>query len=98
LQEVLKDAARYPADTPVVVAGDINTKYPHLIAEVAKLMRDSGYQSAFGDKHVRTHVIVGDPDWIFARGPVRLSDAKVHREMPGSDHWARLAEERVAGR
>ncbi len=97
LQEVLKDAARYPADTPVVVAGDINTKYPHSIAEVAKLMRDSGYQSAFGDKHVRTHVIVGDLDWIFARGPVKLSDAKVHREMPGSDHWAvsaRLAGER----
>jgi hypothetical protein len=64
-------------------------------------MRDAGYQSAFGDQHVRTHVIVGDLDWIFARGPVRLSDAKVHREMPGSDQWAvsaRLAGERVAGR
>ncbi|MGA2597911.1 MAG: hypothetical protein ABSH09_13085 [Bryobacteraceae bacterium] len=65
---------------------------------MAKLMRDAGYQSAFGDQHVRTHVIVGDLDWIFARGPVRLSDAKVHREMPGSDHWAVSAGERVAGR
>jgi|SRR5271165_484779 len=85
----------------VVVAGDINTKYPHSIAEVSKLMRESGYRSAFGDKHVRTHVIVGDLDWIFARGPVRLSDGKVHRDMPGPDHWAvsaRLAGERVEGR
>ena len=88
LQEVLKDTERYPKDTPIVIAGDLNTKYAHSTKEVMKLMRDSGYESAFGDRQERTHWLVGDLDWIFTRGPIRISDGIVHRDLHGSDHFA----------
>jgi len=88
LQEVLKDTQKYPRDTPIVIAGDFNTKYPHSIGEVTKLMRDSGYESALGERHARTHVIIGDLDWIFARSPIALSGGKVLKELHGSDHFA----------
>lgn len=92
MQEVLRDAARYPKNTPIIIAGDLNTKYAHSTEEISQLMRDSGYQSAFGDRHERTHVIVGDLDWIFTRGPVRISDGRVLRDLHGSDHYPIAAE------
>jgi len=88
LKEVLKDTEKYPRDTPIIIAGDFNTKYPHSIGEVTKLMRDSGYESALGERHARTHVIIGDLDWIFARSPIALSGGKVLKELHGSDHFA----------
>lgn len=97
LKEVLKDAERYPKKTPIVIAGDINTKYPHSIREVMELMRGAGYHSAFGEQHERTHVLIGDLDWIFAKGPLQLSGAKVHKDMPGSDHFALSAQLRPEG-
>jgi endonuclease/exonuclease/phosphatase family metal-dependent hydrolase len=88
LQETLKNADRYPRDTPVIIAGDLNTKYAHSSREVMQLMRDSGYESAFGDRQQRTHIIVGNLDWIFTRGPIRISNGTVVRDLHGSDHYA----------
>lgn len=88
LQEVLKDTERYSKDTAIVIGGDMNTKYPHSVTQVTKLMREAGYQSAFGELRRRTHVIYGSLDWIFVRGPVRLQAAQIHKEIHGSDHFA----------
>ena len=87
LDEVLRDASHYPPDTPILVAGDFNTKYRKCTGEVLERMRKAGYQNAAGDNRPRTHVIVGALDWIFARGPIHLEGAQVHRDIPGSDHF-----------
>lgn len=85
LNEVLADAERYPPDTPVIVAGDLNTKTR--TSPVIPRLRQAGYRSAFGDRKVRTHMIIGDLDWIFARGAIQFEDPRVYPEAHASDHF-----------
>ena len=92
LEEVLADAERYPKDTAVIVAGDLNTKIR--TSPVIPRLRQAGYRSAFGDRKVRTHIIIGDLDWIFARGPIEFEDARVIRGAHASDHFPISAEAR----
>ena len=85
LEEVLADAQRYPPDTALIVAGDFNTKSRHspLIAR----LKQAGYQSCFGDRRLRTHIIIGALDWVFLRGPVQAEEARVIRDAHASDHF-----------
>ena len=85
LNEVLADADRYPPETVVIVAGDLNTKTR--TSPVIPRLREAGYRSAFGNRKVRTHVFIGDLDWIFARGPIQFDDPQVHRDARASDHF-----------
>lgn len=85
LEEVLADAQRYSAETPVIVAGDFNTFTAHS-AVIARLLA-AGYRSSFGDERVRTHVITGALDWVFVRGPIETQDAQVLRNVHASDHF-----------
>ena len=85
LNEVLADAERYPPETVVIVAGDLNTKIR--TSPVIPRLREAGYRSAFGDRKVRTHIIIGDLDWIFARGPIQFDDPQVLRDAHASDHF-----------
>ena len=85
LNEVLADAERYPAGTAVMVAGDLNTKIR--TSPVIPRLKDAGYRSAFGDRKVRTHVIIGALDWIFARGPLQFEDPEVLPGAHASDHF-----------
>jgi endonuclease/exonuclease/phosphatase family metal-dependent hydrolase len=85
LNEVLADAERYPPETVVIVAGDLNTKIR--TSPVIPRLREAGYRSAFGDRKVRTHIIVGALDWIFARGPIQFDDPQVLRDAHASDHF-----------
>ena len=85
LNEVLADAERYPPETVVIVAGDLNTKIR--TSPVIPRLREAGYRSAFGDRKVRTHIIIGALDWIFARGPIQFDDAQVLRDAHASDHF-----------
>jgi endonuclease/exonuclease/phosphatase family metal-dependent hydrolase len=87
LEEVLRDAAQYPEQTPILIAGDLNTKYRACTAAVLARLKKAGYENAAGDAQPRTHIIVGSLDWIFARGPVHFATARVHRELHGSDHF-----------
>jgi endonuclease/exonuclease/phosphatase family metal-dependent hydrolase len=84
LQEVLEDAGRYPAETPVIVAGDLNTFvfHSHLIPQ----LRAAGFRSALGERRIRTHVILGQLDWVFVRGSIDYEGGQVLR-VPGSDHF-----------
>jgi endonuclease/exonuclease/phosphatase family metal-dependent hydrolase len=90
LEEVLADTQRYPADTPIIVAGDLNTLSGS--SPVIPRLREAGYSSCFGDRHVRTHVIVGALDWIFVRGPISCEGAEVRRDFHASDHFPISAE------
>jgi endonuclease/exonuclease/phosphatase family metal-dependent hydrolase len=85
LNEVLADAERYPPETVVIVAGDLNTKIR--TSPLIPRLREAGYRSAFGDRKVRTHVIIGALDWIFARGPIQFDDPQVLRDAHASDHF-----------
>ncbi len=90
LEEVLADTERYPADTPIIVAGDLNTLSRS--SPVIPRLREAGYSSCFGDRHVRTHVIIGALDWIFVRGPISCEGAEVRRDFHASDHFPISAE------
>jgi endonuclease/exonuclease/phosphatase family metal-dependent hydrolase len=85
LEEVLEDAKQYPRETPVIIAGDLNTLMPH--SALIPRLRQAGFRSAFGDQHIRTHVIVGALDWVFMRGPIECERGEVLRGVHGSDHF-----------
>jgi endonuclease/exonuclease/phosphatase family metal-dependent hydrolase len=74
IEETLKDARRYKADTAVVLAGDFNMDVS--AGDVAKAIRRADFQDAFTNQRTPTtpnsfftdgRVI----DWIFSRGPLR---------------------------
>ena len=85
LEEVLSDAQKYPRQTPLIIAGDFNTKSFH--SPLVSRLREAGYRSVFGDRRIRTHIIIGALDWIFARGPIEFESGQVLRGAPGSDHF-----------
>ncbi len=85
LNEVLADAERYPPETAVIVAGDFNTKSRN--SPLIDRLKQAGYRNSWGDRRVRTHVIIGALDWVFVRGPVLCEDARVLRDVHASDHF-----------
>jgi endonuclease/exonuclease/phosphatase family metal-dependent hydrolase len=90
IDEILSDSRRYPAGTPVVLGGDLNTKYfPSIFL---RKLQEAGFHSALGSKIERTHAIAMALDWIFARGKVLLSGGAVRRDFKGSDHYPLFAE------
>lgn len=89
LDEVLADLQQYPADTPAIIGGDLNTKYfPSVFLH--KLER-AGFRSATGEQIERTHVIAMALDWIFARN-ARIGRGLVRHDFGGSDHFPLYAE------
>jgi endonuclease/exonuclease/phosphatase (EEP) superfamily protein YafD len=96
IDEILSDLSRYPAGTAAILGGDLNTKYLPSIF-VRKLER-AGFYSATGRHIERTHKIAMALDWIFASGPVRLSEGEVRRDFRGSDHYPVFAALRSEGR
>lgn len=89
LDEMLADLKRYPPETPVIVGGDLNTKY-FRTGFLRKLER-AGFHSATGDRVERTHRIMMTLDWIFARG-VTIEDGTIRRDLKGSDHYPLYAQ------
>lgn len=85
LGETLTDTARYPAETPLILVGDFNSKYHPKV--MLQRLQKAGWTSCFGDQVVRTHHIIGWVDWVFVRGPVTCEEAVVQREAKGSDHF-----------
>ena len=84
LDEVLSDAQRYPAQTPIIVAGDFNTFLPH--SRLIPRLEKAGYRNVLGGRRVKTHVLLGELDWIFVRGAIEYDRGEVLR-VPGSDHF-----------
>jgi endonuclease/exonuclease/phosphatase family metal-dependent hydrolase len=84
MEEVLDDAQQYPAQTPIIIAGDFNSFSAH--SSLMPRLRQAGFRSAFGDRRIRTHVIVGALDWVFVRGSIECENGQVLR-VHGSDHF-----------
>ena len=89
LDEILADLKRYPPDTPIVIGGDLNTKY--FPSKFLHKLERAGFRSATGDQMERTHAIAMTLDWIFGRG-VRVEGGSVRRDLKGSDHYPVYAE------
>lgn len=85
LQETLADADRVPSATPVVLAGDLNTKY--MGSKFVGILKDHRFRSCFGDSSPRTHRVIGSLDWIFVRGDVQCETPQVLKQTRGSDHF-----------
>ena len=83
LSEVLEDAQRYPKDTPIIIAGDLNTFTFH--SRMIPRLAEEGFRNVFGDKHLKTHIL-GELDWIFVRGSIECEAGEVLR-VHGSDHF-----------
>jgi endonuclease/exonuclease/phosphatase (EEP) superfamily protein YafD len=49
-------------------------------------LSQAGFRSALGDRRIRTHVLLGELDWVFVRGSIECQDGQVLR-VPGSDHF-----------
>ncbi len=83
MREVIEDAARYPAQTAIVIAGDLNTKRtPSPVQEAAV---EAGFVAILGGEVTARR---GQPlDWIFLRGPFTASKAEIRRDIRASDHY-----------
>jgi endonuclease/exonuclease/phosphatase family metal-dependent hydrolase len=84
LHEILDDLKRYPANTPVIIGGDLNSKYHP--ARVLKGLERENFRSVLGERLQRTHIIIGVLDWIFVRGPFTIESGSVVRGTHASDH------------
>lgn len=85
IDEMLADLKQYPAGTPAILGGDLNTKYfPSIFLHK---LEHAGFHSSTGERIERTHTIAMALDWLFARGPIRLDSGAVRRDIKGSDHY-----------
>jgi endonuclease/exonuclease/phosphatase family metal-dependent hydrolase len=90
LEEILADVKRYPPNTPVIVGGDLNTKY--FPSKYLQRLESDGFHSATGEHIERTHTIAMALDWIFVKGPMKIEEGRVRRDFKGSDHYPIYAE------
>ncbi|MDX2152139.1 MAG: endonuclease/exonuclease/phosphatase family protein [Bryobacteraceae bacterium] len=86
LMEVVQDSWRYPDDTTVLVAGDLNTRRSP--SPLRTTLLSSGFQDACENGDSRGTKPNGERlDWIFGRGPALFVEARVHRDTTASDHY-----------
>ncbi|HOQ46746.1 MAG TPA: endonuclease/exonuclease/phosphatase family protein [Bryobacteraceae bacterium] len=86
LSEVVRDSLRYPNDTPVVVAGDLNTG--DAASPLRSCLLTAGFRDASGGGPRGGTTPTGRTlDWIFVRGPIACAETKVHRWTSASDHY-----------
>ena len=83
IEEILADTRRYPADAPILIAGDFNTRVTS--APAVKALFEAGFHIAAGRQVTNTR---GQAlDWIFVRGPLTCQTGAVHRDVAASDHF-----------
>jgi endonuclease/exonuclease/phosphatase family metal-dependent hydrolase len=90
LDEALADAMRYNWDTPILLAGDFNLDAS--TGPSATAISRAQFQDAFANHHAPTtpgsFLEHGRAiDWVFARGPVRGYQPRVHHSVSASDHY-----------
>ena len=86
LTEVVQDSLRYPRETPLIVAGDLNTRSSPSPLRSCLLAAGFVDASAGCDCH-GTKRNGRTLDWIFTRGPAFCSGTEVHQEITASDHY-----------
>jgi endonuclease/exonuclease/phosphatase family metal-dependent hydrolase len=83
IEDVIADIQRYPEDTPILLAGDLNTRQPDPPAVLALIK--AGFRRAVGQEITTKR---GSAlDWIFVRGPLSFTNGAIHRTVRASDHF-----------
>ena len=91
LNEVLSDAVTPKGEGLTLIAGDLNLNAAE--GEAAAALKQAGFLDVLGLPNVRTRPARGvfdrgrSIDWIFSRGPIRVSQSQVHRSVSASDHY-----------
>lgn len=83
IEEIIADTRRYPGETPIVIAGDLNTREPSPPA--IKALLDAGFRKAVGGEVTTIHGT--KLDWFFVRGPLAFADGAIHGQVRASDHF-----------
>lgn len=95
LGEVLEDARRYRLEAPVILAGDLNLDAS--AGEIAAVMSKADFHNGMGSQHLITRPARSifesgrSVDALFTRGPIRIAQLSVHREVRTSDHYPLFA-------
>ena len=91
LEECLTDSLRYRSGMPIVLAGDLNMDVSRNGVEGA--LSQMLFQSAFSRLPDRTtpQRSIFDRgrtiDWVFTRGSIKTTSARVHTSVTASDHY-----------
>ena len=88
---VLDDLARFPADMPAIVMGDLNTWEPSADGKTAKFFTDAGWKTPFGGEATFRRRVLMVPlelklDWVWLRG-LEAANCGIDRKIEISDHW-----------
>ena len=88
---ILEDLARYPADMPAVVMGDLNTWQMSADDKTIKLFSNAGLKTPFGSQSTFRRRVLLVPvelrlDWVWLRG-LDATGFGIDRQIEISDHW-----------
>jgi endonuclease/exonuclease/phosphatase family metal-dependent hydrolase len=83
MKDVLEDAGRYSGDTPIVLAGDLNTRRAN--SPVIGALLQAGFRKAVGNEITTSRGAA--LDWVFVRGPLDFANGVIHRDVQASDHF-----------
>jgi endonuclease/exonuclease/phosphatase family metal-dependent hydrolase len=97
---ILEDLARYPADVPAIVMGDLNTWEPSADDKTIKLFTKAGLKTPFGSQSTFRRRVLLVPikfrlDWVWLRG-LEATSYGIDREIEVSDHWPLWTNVRLA--
>ena len=88
---IIEDLARYPANMPAVVMGDLNTWEAGAGRKTIKLFADAGLKTPFGEEPTFRRRVMLVPielelDWVLLRG-LEPASFGIDRKIEISDHW-----------
>ncbi len=88
---IIDDLARYPANMPAIVMGDLNTWERGAGRKTIKLFADAGLKTPFGAsptfrRRVMLVPIELELDWVLLRG-LEPASYGIDRKIEISDHW-----------
>ena len=88
---LLDDLARYPADMPAIIMGDLNTWEPSADDKTAKFFTGAGWKTPFGGEATFRRRVLMVPiemklDWVWLRG-LEATSHGIDKKIEISDHW-----------
>lgn len=91
LNAILEDLARYPAEMPAIVMGDLNTWQGSADDKTIDLFSKAGLKTPFGSQSTFRRKVLLVPielrlDWVWLRG-LEATGHGIDRQIEISDHW-----------
>ena len=88
---LIEDLNHYPANTPAIIMGDLNTWEPNAGGRTTKVFTDAGLKTPFGGEATFKRRVLFVPielklDWVWLRG-LEASGHGIDRTIEISDHW-----------